>query len=114
MSKAQIKKAVALGEQVHTKFMAHATRLGNTEAVNRILDNETNRAWAFVDAFGEVDIIVDGGKPQVSAFLNYLQKFNIPIIGIAKGNETLIIPRKLSGSNLEYVTHKIPPGSALN
>ena len=63
ISKAQIKKAVAFGEQVYTKFLAHTTRQGSTEAVNRILDNETNRVWAFIDAFGEeVDIMVDGRK----------------------------------------------------
>ena len=62
MSKAQIKKAIAIGEAAHTKFMDIATRQGTTEAVNRILDTETNRTWAFIEAFGEVDILVDGGE----------------------------------------------------
>ena len=63
MSKAQIKKAVALGEQVHTKFLAHATKQGTLDQVNRILDTETDRFWEFAELFGgcgAADMLVNG------------------------------------------------------
>ena len=62
MSKAQIKRAIAIGEAVHTKFMDIATRQGTTEAVNGILDTQTNNAWTFIEAFGVGGIFVDGGE----------------------------------------------------
>lgn len=62
MSKAQIKKAIAIGKAVHTKFMDYATRQGTTEAVNGILEEQTNRTLAFIEAFGVGGIYVDGGE----------------------------------------------------
>lgn len=55
-------------------------------------------------------IIVDGGKGQVSTFIKKLKDTRIPIVGIAKRFETLIIPDKtafvsvrLSGSPLHLI-----------
>jgi hypothetical protein len=62
MSKAQIKKAIAIGEAVHTKFMDIATRQGTTKVVNGILEENTNWAWAFIEEFGVGGIFVDGGE----------------------------------------------------
>jgi excinuclease ABC subunit C len=86
-------------------------------------------------------IIVDGGKPQVSVFLEVLKSYNIPVVGIAKRTETLIIPQfeflskpdrcNPTGSNLfnpsgclalnlsdlkttSYKLVKMPKGPALN
>ena len=39
-------------------------------------------------------IVVDGGKGQVGVFIREFEKTGIPIIGIAKGRETLVIPEK--------------------
>jgi excinuclease ABC subunit C len=44
-------------------------------------------------------IIVDGGKSQVQAFSNIVRPYKIPVIGIAKRYETLVIPR------VAYVFH---------
>jgi excinuclease ABC subunit C len=42
-------------------------------------------------------IVVDGGKTQVAAFLSVFDKHKIPIVGITKKNENLIIPVKETG-----------------
>lgn len=65
ISKAQIKKSIALGEQVHTKFMAMSAKQGTTQQVSRILEAETERLWGFAEAFGgcgAVDMLVNGRK----------------------------------------------------
>lgn len=44
-------------------------------------------------AWGKPDlIIVDGGKPQVGAFWRSIEKYHLPIIGLAKREETLVFP----------------------
>lgn len=66
MTKAEIKKAIALGKKIHAKFLAHATTQGTREQVLRILDVETERATQFAEAFGGVvDIRVNGTKVVV-------------------------------------------------
>ena len=68
ISKAQIKKSIALGERVHTKFLAHATAAGTLQQVNKILDTETERFWEFAELFGgsgAVDMLVNG-QPVVA------------------------------------------------
>lgn len=58
-------------------------------------------------------IIVDGGKAQVSVFLNELINESIPVVGLAKRFETLVIPTQYLGTKTlrEY---KLPNGPALN
>lgn len=51
------------------------------------------RRIKYLKAWGAPDlIIVDGGKTQVNAFKSSFNETNIPIIGLAKRFETLIIP----------------------
>lgn len=58
-------------------------------------------------------IIVDGGKGQLSVFLNEFSKDEIPVIGLAKKFETLVIPSKSLGTT-EIKEFKLPRGPALN
>lgn len=58
-------------------------------------------------------IIVDGGKPQVGVFVRELEKFEIPVAGLAKRFETLIIPAKFDGT-LSLKEQRVPRGPALN
>jgi excinuclease ABC subunit C len=46
-------------------------------------------------------IIVDGGRGQVSAALEIVEGLNIPLVGLAKREETIVIP-KLSISDLKF------------
>ena len=65
-------------------------------------------------SWGSPDLImVDGGKTQVSAFYEVLKEFNIPIVGLAKRFEILIIP-VTEGKKLIFIERKVPKGSALN
>lgn len=62
------------------------------------------------DDWGKPDlIIVDGGKGQINVFKNQLKETNIPIIGVAKGTEILVIPIKNS-----FVSLKIRPTPMFN
>jgi excinuclease ABC subunit C len=54
-------------------------------------------------------IVVDGGKAQVAAFEKVFNKFNIPVVGLTKRLETLIIP-----FNSSFVEINPRPGPALN
>lgn len=58
-------------------------------------------------------IIVDGGKGQVSVFEKEMAKTKIPIIGIAKRTETLIIPQKDNGKR-SFILLKLKQGPSLN
>ena len=58
-------------------------------------------------------IIVDGGRPQVEIFIRNLASENIPVIGLAKRFETLVIPIK-AGKTLTMKEYKLPKGGALN
>jgi excinuclease ABC subunit C len=57
-------------------------------------------------------IIVDGGKPQVSGFWGELHQYNIPIVGLAKRFEILVIPQIVRGV-LKFKEIKVPKGPAL-
>jgi len=64
--------------------------------------------------WGEPDlIIVDGGKGQVSVFHQELKGLNIPIIGLAKRFETLIIPVFYLGK-LKFNIANIKDGTSIN
>lgn len=58
-------------------------------------------------------IIVDGGKAQVAIFRKWFEPKGIPVVGIAKRFESLVIPTKKYGSNT-FTEIKIPQGPALN
>lgn len=55
-------------------------------------------------------IIVDGGKGQLSVFMNIFKDRNIPIVGLAKKHESLVIPVNYLGANTfkEYRMIKSP------
>lgn len=58
-------------------------------------------------------IIVDGGKGQVNVFNKILSKYGVPVVGLAKRYESLVLPvkNKLYGS---FVVKRVPPGPALD
>lgn len=66
------------------------------------------------DDWGRPDlIIVDGGKGQVSVFLRELENESIPIIGLAKRFETLVIPSNFE-QTLVFKDYRLPKGFILN
>lgn len=63
------------------------------------------------DGWEEPDLIViDGGKGQVSSALTTLvyKKKQIPLIGLAKRDEIIVIPQKQLRKNLEFLEVKLP------
>jgi excinuclease ABC subunit C len=57
-------------------------------------------------------LIVDGGKPQVSMAMRELIGHGIPVVGLAKKFETLVIP-KLQGKLITFKEYKLQRGPAL-
>lgn len=67
-----------------------------------------------LEDWGKPDlIIVDGGKGQVGVFIRELELVGIPVIGLAKRYETLVIPSGNDGT-IKLKEYKLPRGSALN
>jgi len=58
-------------------------------------------------------IIVDGGAAQTSVFLRELESQNIPVVGLAKRYETLVIPKRV-GSSYYLKQYRLPDGLTLN
>lgn len=58
-------------------------------------------------------IIVDGGKAQVGVFIRELEGEGIPVVGLAKRFETLVIPVK-TDDTLALKEYKVSRGPALN
>lgn len=58
-------------------------------------------------------IIVDGGKGQVSVFLREFEEEGIPVVGLAKKYETLVVPVTEFGTKV-MKEYKLPAGPALN
>lgn len=56
-------------------------------------------------------IVVDGGRTQVRVFNEVFAKHKIPVVGLAKRSETLIIPKK-DGHTITYIQES-PKDSAL-
>lgn len=72
------------------------------------------RRLGHLESWGKPDlIIVDGGKPQVGVFVRELEKYGLPVVGIAKRLETLVIPFK-DNATLKFIEFKLPRGPALN
>ena len=57
-------------------------------------------------------IIVDGGKGQVSVFKETLSGFSVPVVGLAKRLETLVVP--ITRGTQKYVTFQVRQKAALN
>jgi len=67
-----------------------------------------------LEDWGKPDlIIVDGGKPQVALFSRELSGYNIPVVGIAKRFETLVIPVK-TYETVNLKEFRLARGGALN
>lgn len=73
----------------------------------------SRRKKHFID-WGRPDLImVDGGKGQLSVFMKEFAAEGIPIIGLAKRFETLVIPIKSMGA-WSFKEYRLPGGPALN
>jgi excinuclease ABC subunit C len=61
----------------------------DTDSLNEV----ATRRQRHLDSWGRPDlVIVDGGKPQVSTFEEIFSKDKIPVVGLAKRFETIVIP----------------------
>ncbi len=71
--------------------------------LKREVENQQEKSWGIPDL-----IIVDGGKPQVSAGSKVLEDLgvNLPLVGIAKKNETLVYKK-----SQEFVEKTFPKDS---
>jgi excinuclease ABC subunit C len=59
------------------------------------LRETAKRRFKYLKIWGKPDLImVDGGKNQVSVFIDIFKNTNIPIVGLAKIEEKLVIPFK--------------------
>lgn len=72
------------------------------------------RRKKYFKIWGKPDlVIVDGGKTQVKTFYKYIKNTNMPVIGLAKRQETLIFPYVFD-KNIKYREYKLPRGNARN
>jgi excinuclease ABC subunit C len=85
-----------LNGEPYKKYYRRFKVRGKTKADDiKALDEIIKRRIKHLDDWGKPDlIIVDGGKPQVKIFNDSLKAHGIPVIGIAKRNETLVILNK--------------------
>ncbi len=75
------------------------------------LSEIAKRRSKWISSWGRSDlIIVDGGKAQVKAFYDVFNKLGIPVVGLSKRLETIVIPRQKD--KLEYIEVR-PKGPAL-
>ena len=73
------------------------------------------RRVRYLTKWGRPDlIIVDGGKGQVSKFNSVFESHNIPVVGIAKHEETLVFTKKSASGEVKYSLVKLIQGPALN
>ena len=74
------------------------------------------RRTKYLSLWGIPDlIIVDGGKAQVGVFRNILSYYNIPVIGLAKREEKLVIPiNTYDVKSFGFVERVVPSGPARN
>jgi excinuclease ABC subunit C len=78
------------------------------EVIKRRIKYLDSNSWGKPDL-----IIVDGGKGQVSVFVRELKGLPVPVIGIAKRVETLVVP-VLKENLINLKEYKMPKGLALN
>ena len=78
------------------------------------LSEVAKRRINYLKSWGKPDlIVVDGGKGQVSIFRNTFEKEGIPVIGISKRREALVIPKKKYATNT-FVEIILEPGHILS
>lgn len=97
------------------KFYRHfKIQQSNTRDDISSLQEVIKRRIRHLDDWGIPDlIVVDGGKAQVKTFYKYLFGLKIPVVGLAKKNETLVIPKN-SLIDLKYTEFIVPSGYARN
>lgn len=76
------------------------------EIAERRLKNK--ESWGMSDL-----IVVDGGKGQLKIFLQKFNEVDVPIVGLAKREETLVVG-SLKDSKFIFQTLKLPRGPARN
>lgn len=80
------------------------------------LEEVAKRRTRYLGSWGIPDlIIVDGGRGQVSVFRKHFKKFNVPVVGLSKRLDSLVIPiedNKLSTKS--FVERVVPKGPARN
>lgn len=59
-------------------------------------------------------IVVDGGKGQLGVFLGAFKNIDIPIVALAKREETLVFALSLKDNHIVFRTLKLPRGGARN
>lgn len=78
------------------------------------MEEVIKRRLKHLDDWGRPDlVIVDGGKTQTKVFYGILSASNIPVVGLAKRFETLVIP-VIKDNKLKYIEKRVPEGPALN
>jgi len=94
-------------KKLYRHFRLRKSRNSDTDSLSEIGKRRSNHFsdWGIPNL-----IIVDGGKPQVNAFVKVFSNFDIPVVGIAKRYENLIIPTengyeeiRLKGGSLKLV-----------
>lgn len=86
-------------------FKIYTDLKGDTDRMAEVL---TRRKKHFEDWDKPDLIVVDGGKPQVSAAINVLGEA-IPVVGIAKRYETLVVPQFDGVGNYKFVEIRLKP-----
>lgn len=93
----------------HFKIYQKKTR-SDVDSMREVIKRRKNH---LVD-WGKPDLmIVDGGKAQVGVFIRELEGEGIPVVGLAKRFETLVIPTKIDDT-VKLKEFKLPKGPALN
>lgn len=89
--------------KLYKRFKINYPKANDVQMIKEVLNRRLRHEdWIYPDLF-----VIDGGKPQVSAAASVLSKYgNIPVIGIAKREEKLIIPLKY-----KFVSLKLDPTS---
>jgi excinuclease ABC subunit C len=102
------------GESDKTYYRHFRIIQKNRQDDYRSMREVAERRKKHFDDWGKPDlIIVDGGKGQLSVFLDVFREAKIPIIGLAKRFETLVIPAGYLGVNSFY-EHRLLHSPALN
>lgn len=103
---------VTFSEGEADKNLYRHFRIKQTRAQDDIssMREVARRRAANLDSWGKPDlIVVDGGKAQVGVFKKVFDRLNIPVVGLAKRLETLIVP-----FNSSFVEINLASGPALN
>lgn len=76
-------------KSLYRHFRLRVSRNSDVGSLNEIINRRINHLseWGTPNL-----VIVDGGKGQVNVFVKTLSKYHIPVVGIAKRFERLIIP----------------------